>query len=55
MAVERVFSQGRLLLSHLRNRLEVQSTRALICLGDWSRRNMVKNEDLLDAAALPDA
>jgi len=34
--VERTFSQGRLVLSHVRNRLSVQSTRALLCLGVWS-------------------
>jgi hypothetical protein len=31
--VERVFSQGRILLSHLRSRLSVESTRALMCVG----------------------
>ena len=34
--VERVFSKGRILLSHVRNRLSVQSTWALMCLGAWS-------------------
>ena len=34
--VERVFSQGRILLSHVRNRLAAQSTRAVLCLGSWS-------------------
>lgn len=45
--VERVFSQGRILLSHLRSRLSVQSTRALMCLGEWSKRGYVKDNDIL--------
>lgn len=52
--VERVFSKGRLVLSHVRNRLSVQSTRASMCLGDWSRRGLVKNKDIMAAARLPD-
>jgi hypothetical protein len=52
--VERVFSHGRLLLSHVHNQLSVESTRALLCLGAWSRLGLVNNEDLLAAAALPD-
>ena len=52
--VERVFSKGRLVLSHVRNRLSVESTRALMCLGAWSRLDLVKSEDILAAAKLPD-
>lgn len=44
--VERVFSQGRLLLSHVRSRLSVQSTRALMCLGIWSKMGYVKDSDI---------
>jgi hypothetical protein len=44
--VERVFSQGRLLLSHVRNRLSSQSIRALMCLGNWSRLGLVKDRDI---------
>ena len=44
--VERVFSQGRLLLSHIRSRLSVQSTRALMCLGVWSLLGYVKDSDV---------
>jgi len=44
--VERVFSQGRIVLSHLRSRLSVQSTRALMCLGVWSRMGYVKDIDI---------
>ncbi len=55
VAVERGFSKGRILLPHLRNRLDIQSTRALLCLGDWSKMKLIKNEDLLDTARLPEA
>ncbi len=52
--VERVFSKGRLVLSHVRNRLSVQSTRALLCLGAWSRMGLVKDKDILQAVRLPE-
>jgi len=52
--VERVFSKGRLLLSHVRNRLTVDSTQALLCLGTWSKLGFVNKEDLLAAAVLPE-
>lgn len=55
MEVERVFSQGRLLLSHIRSRLSVQSTRALMCLGVWSKLGFVTDSDLKAAVvALPE-
>jgi hypothetical protein len=44
--VERIFSKGRILLSHLRNRLSVESTRALICLGVWSSSGYVRDSDV---------
>jgi len=53
--VERVFSKGRLLLSHVRNRLSAESTQALLCLGNWSKAGLVKKEDIQAAAQLPDA
>ena len=40
-----MFSQGRLLLSHVRSRLSVQSTRALLCLGTWSTLDLIEKED----------
>ena len=46
MDVERVFSQGRIVLSHLCSRLSVQSTRALLCLGVWSRLGYVSDIDI---------
>jgi hypothetical protein len=50
--VERVFSKGRILLSHLRARLSVQSTRALMCVGEWSRMGFVKDSDVRVAMTL---
>lgn len=52
--VERIFSRGRLLLSHVRSRLSAQSTRAILCLGSWSLLGLVKDDDVKAAAALPE-
>ena len=52
--VERVFSKGRLVLSHIRNGLSVQSTRALMCLGAWSKMGFVNDKDIMEAAKLAD-
>lgn len=52
--VERVFSKGRILLSHLRNRLSVQSTRALMCLGAWSLMGYVRDSDVKAVTMLPE-
>lgn len=54
VAVERIFSKGRIVLSHLRNKLEAQTTRAILCVGEWSVLDMVKREDLQAAAKLPE-
>jgi len=54
VGVERVFSKGRLILSHLRNRLESETTRALLCLGEWSALNIIAKDDLMSTALLPD-
>jgi len=51
--VERVFSQGRLLLSHVCSRLSVQSTCALMCLGVWSCFGYVKDSDIKAVMILP--
>jgi hypothetical protein len=48
-AVERVFSQGRQLLSFTRNRLRVSSIQAFLCLGSWGRHDLVFFEDVLAA------
>ena len=45
--VERVFSRGRLVLPHVRNRLSAENTRALMCVGEWSRRGLVEDRDIL--------
>ena len=52
VGVERAFSKGRLLLSHIRNRLSVQSTRALMCLGVWSKLGYVRDKDINEVTAL---
>lgn len=52
--VERVFSKGRILLSHLRSRLSVQSTRALMCVGEWSSKGFVKSKDIDVAMEVPE-
>jgi hypothetical protein len=50
--VERVFSRGHLLLSHIRNRLSAQSTRAVLCLGYWSQLGLVEDEDVLQVTMM---
>jgi hypothetical protein len=52
--VERLFSRGRLLLSHVRSRLSAQSTRALLCLGIWSKLNLTRDDDVKKVSELPD-
>ncbi|EMD32854.1 hypothetical protein CERSUDRAFT_160869 [Gelatoporia subvermispora B] len=45
--VERVFSRGRLLLSHIRNGLSARSVRALLCLGEWVRLGFLTEKDII--------
>ena len=52
--VERVFSRGRLLISHVRSRLNAQTTRAVLCVGNWSLHGMVKDTDASAVAQMPD-
>jgi hypothetical protein len=52
--VERVFSRGRILLSHIRNRLSAQSTRAIICLGSWSLLGLIHDTDIFNVTKLPE-
>lgn len=47
-----MFSRGRLILFHTRNRLSVESTRAIICLGSWSLLNLIKDDNIQDVAEL---
>ena len=49
VAVEHEFSRGRLVLPHIRSRLSVQSTRALMCTGSWSLLGLVKDGDISGA------
>ena len=44
--IERIFSKGQILLSHLHGHLSVQLTRALLCLGNWSKLGLIKAEDV---------
>ena len=44
--VEHVFSQGHLLLLHVHSWLSIQLTCALLCLGQWSALNLVKDSDV---------
>ncbi|KIK49060.1 hypothetical protein CY34DRAFT_70720 [Suillus luteus UH-Slu-Lm8-n1] len=46
-AVERVFSQARQLLHFTRNRLSSASIRAFLCLGSWSRHDLIDTQDFL--------
>jgi len=52
--VERLFSRGRLILSHVRNRMSAGTTRELLCLNNWSKQGLVKMADLKAAASLPE-
>ena len=52
--VERVFSRGRLLLSHTRSRLSAQSIRCLLCLGSWAPLGLIKDTDIKASATLPE-
>lgn len=52
--VERVFSRGRLLLTHTRNRMTAQTTRAVMCVASWSLAGYVQSEDAKKIAQLDD-
>jgi hypothetical protein len=52
--VERVFSRGRFTLSYTRSRMSAQTTRALLCLSQWSLIGYVHDSDVLKVAALPE-
>ena len=53
--VERLFSRGRLLLSHIRSRLSAQTTHSLLCLGAWSTLGLVDDSDVKKVMELQDA
>ena len=48
-AVECVFSQGRQLLYLTRSRLSGISIWALLCFGDWSRKDLIATSDVVEA------
>ena len=52
--VERLFSRGHIVLSHVRNRLSSQSVRALLCLGSWSSMGLVKDVDVKKVVVMDD-
>ncbi len=52
--VERTFSKGRLLLMHVRSHLSAQTTRAVICVGNWSLAGYMKSDDAKKIAELSD-
>ena len=52
VGVERTFSKGCLFLSHIHNRLSVQSTHALMCLGVWSLQGYVQDNNINTVTAL---
>ena len=52
--MERLFSCGCLLLTHVHSRLSVQSTRALLCLGTWSKLKLIKDDDVRAISDLPE-
>ncbi len=54
MDVERVFSVGRRALTHVRSRLSAQTTRALLCVGAWSRLDLVQKAGLRVLSGLAD-
>ena len=52
--VERVFSRGHLLLSHTQSRLSTQTTRAVLCIGQWSVCNLIKTKDVVAVSKMED-
>ena len=47
IGVERLFSKGRIIVTHLRNGLSAASIRALMCLNNWAPLGLVHNSDVL--------
>lgn len=47
VAVEQLFSKGRIFVSHLRNGLSAESIRALLCLNNWRTLGFIKDDDIL--------
>lgn len=49
-----MFSRGRILLAHIRNRMTTETTRAAMCLGIWSELDLIDAGDLRFVAAMPE-
>ncbi|KAI9459957.1 hypothetical protein HD554DRAFT_1990625, partial [Boletus coccyginus] len=50
VSVKRVFSQAQQLLHSTRHRLSPTFIRASMCLGSWSRQNLVDDQDFMQIA-----
>ena len=48
--MERIWSKGRLAVSHTRSRLSAQTIRALLCVGEWSRLDLI-DKDILKSVS----
>ncbi|KAF8991787.1 hypothetical protein BDQ17DRAFT_1254549, partial [Cyathus striatus] len=51
--VERVFSHGHFILSHVRSHLSAQSIHALLCLGSWSLQGYISDGDAQAVSNMP--
>ncbi len=49
-----MFSRGRILLPHVRNRLTGQSVRSLLCVSEWTRLGLIKDADIKNATLKPE-
>lgn len=49
-----MFSRGRRCLTHVRSRLSAQTTRAILCVGAWSRLGLIASEDVKVVSTLPE-
>ncbi|KAF5356700.1 hypothetical protein D9758_013728 [Tetrapyrgos nigripes] len=52
--VERIFSRSRFLLPYVRNRLSAETTRALMCLSQWSLLGLIDDNDVVEVSKLPE-
>jgi len=52
--VKQLFGHGCLLLSHVQSQLSAQSTCTLICLGTWSKLNLIKDSNMKQVTGLQD-
>jgi hypothetical protein len=51
---ECVFSRSQILLSHVQNRMAAETIRALMCVGEWSRKGYIKARDIKAVTMLPE-